>query len=347
MPTTLVISSPIQVFFYYVFHIIFLGHPADILARLWLAYDLSREYDDEDNARRAWLNFEESIRESYKTVGVLAGLVAATTSLFFSVNTDIANTTVRTLFLASITTAVLSAASSFGLLSTVLPEPIALEKRWEESGLGFILGLAAPSAWLSLSLWTFQGALLALVWITDETPARIVVTTLIGLRLLLKVVVATSATGFREFCQGLLGWRYGADHRMIRLTAASIKLRDIYLEECNAIYEGECIRQMTSRPSSFTSDGKPKRKKVTESGTLVPSMPPMQRTESPEPLPRSERRSIKVSSRAVRHARLFVSMPDEEVALQSATLTVAATAAATATAAVAFEAERTLNVANA
>lgn len=83
MPTTLVIASPIQIFFYYVFHVIFLGHPADILARLWLAHDLAypdgrdleshEDYDYEENVRKAWLNFEESIRESYKTIGVLVG----------------------------------------------------------------------------------------------------------------------------------------------------------------------------------------------------------------------------------------------------------------------------------
>ncbi|GJJ16214.1 hypothetical protein Clacol_010510 [Clathrus columnatus] len=311
MPTSLVVPSPVQVVFYYVFHIIFLGHPADILARLWLTHDLAHPEDlgpDEDyetNVRNAWRNFEESIRESYRTVGVLAGLVAATTSLFFSVTTDISNTTVRTLFLASVTTAVLSAASSFTSLSTVLPDPIAIEQRWEESGLGFIIALAGPSAWLSLSLWTFQAALLALVWITDETPARVVVTLLISLRVLLRVTVATSATGFREFCRGLLGWRYGADHRMIQLTTASITMRKKYLEWCNQTPEEVRIpTDKISRTSSAASETEaPKRRVMIQETTLVS---PVQRTT----LPIAQRPHIQINQRAVRAARLFVASPE-------------------------------------
>lgn len=81
MPTTLVVPSDIQVFFYYVFHVIFLGHPADILARLWLAHDLAHPVvlqpgqDEGATIRLAWKNFEDSIRESYRTVGVSVGAI--------------------------------------------------------------------------------------------------------------------------------------------------------------------------------------------------------------------------------------------------------------------------------
>jgi hypothetical protein len=66
---------------YYFFHLVFLGHPARILERLWLANDISTispnsadnaPHGADDPAKEAsWKAFDESMRESFRTTGTV------------------------------------------------------------------------------------------------------------------------------------------------------------------------------------------------------------------------------------------------------------------------------------
>ena len=59
---------------YYIFHLIYLGYPADILSRLWLAHDVANCKLDAKvqlSHHRAWQTFDDSMRESYRTIGTL------------------------------------------------------------------------------------------------------------------------------------------------------------------------------------------------------------------------------------------------------------------------------------
>ena len=73
---------------YYSFHFLYLGHPSDILARLWVAEDISNanngatnSAEDSENsplndmrAAQVWKAFDDSMRESYKATGIIVSI---------------------------------------------------------------------------------------------------------------------------------------------------------------------------------------------------------------------------------------------------------------------------------
>jgi hypothetical protein len=71
------LSTVLNAVLYYSFQLLYLGHPSDILARLWLAHDIAYGDNDLGNSlgderiQKAWKMFDESMRESYRTLSVL------------------------------------------------------------------------------------------------------------------------------------------------------------------------------------------------------------------------------------------------------------------------------------
>ena len=72
--------SILDAMLYYIFHFIYLGYPSDVLARLWLAYDIAHRNPDlglvspESQAHQAWKTFDDSMRESYRAIGTLVSI---------------------------------------------------------------------------------------------------------------------------------------------------------------------------------------------------------------------------------------------------------------------------------
>lgn len=70
---------------YYSFHFLYLGHPSDILARLWVTEDISNVNNEKTNSAgdsensllnemrsaQVWKAFDDSMRESYKATGII------------------------------------------------------------------------------------------------------------------------------------------------------------------------------------------------------------------------------------------------------------------------------------
>jgi hypothetical protein len=113
------------------------------------------------------------------------------------------------------------------LLSTVFVDPVIIEYQWKIFGIIYVIVLSGPSAWLSIALWTLQAALLAIVWLGEGTAARVVVTTLIGFRLLLKVFVRWNNfkpmhSRSNDFALGIVGKAYGMNHHMAMLNESEM-----------------------------------------------------------------------------------------------------------------------------
>ncbi|KAF5352918.1 hypothetical protein D9758_007917 [Tetrapyrgos nigripes] len=236
---------------YYVFHFLYLGHPSEILARLWLVHDIAdgRFRDDtEDTGKssgsrdrerelKAWKMLDDSLRESYRAIGVLAGLIAAAVSALFAIDQYTAQTSIRILLLVSLTSSFVSAASCISFLSTVYLDPSIMKYHWVTSGLVYILVLSGPSAWLSIALWTLQAALLAIVWLAEGRIARALVTAMIALRLVLKIWSRLASVQFRvqDFLGELLGRKQGMNHRMVHVNKNTITIRNRYLQSLENI----------------------------------------------------------------------------------------------------------------
>jgi hypothetical protein len=60
---------------YHIVHLIFLGYPSEILARLWLAHDIAHcstdVWGENPGSHLAWRTFDNSMRESYRTIATL------------------------------------------------------------------------------------------------------------------------------------------------------------------------------------------------------------------------------------------------------------------------------------
>jgi hypothetical protein len=83
--TIMSMAPSMNAVFYYSFHFLYLGHPSDILARLWLAEDISNVNnsttngaEDSENSllsdirsAQVWKAFDDSMRESYKATGII------------------------------------------------------------------------------------------------------------------------------------------------------------------------------------------------------------------------------------------------------------------------------------
>jgi hypothetical protein len=81
-------ASLVDAILYYTFHFIYLGHPSDILARLWVAEDISDANSNTTNNSRdsdkslvngmrstqAWQVFDDSMRQSYKATGIIVSV---------------------------------------------------------------------------------------------------------------------------------------------------------------------------------------------------------------------------------------------------------------------------------
>jgi hypothetical protein len=112
----------------------------------------------------------------------------------------------------------MSASSSLGYLSTVFPSDksaLYILGRWKKSGMIFIIALSAPSSWLSLSVWTFQAALLAIVWTAEDTPEKIVVTAVIGLRFACILGGDITGLGLKGYLASTFGMRDGLNYMMV------------------------------------------------------------------------------------------------------------------------------------
>lgn len=235
---------------YYSFHFLYLGHPSDILARLWVTEDISNVNnvktniaEDSDNSllnemrsAQVWKAFDDSMRESYKATGIIvifthrliertdilqAGLVAAVISGLFSIDAYRSHAAVRTVLLTSLTSSVFSASLCLSLLSTVYMNPLNIRHNWESYGIVYIIILSGPSAWLSLALWTLQAAILAIVWIGEAVSAKVTVTTVIGVMFMLKVATRIytlpSNRKLTDFCLLMVGRKHGMSHHLVNL----------------------------------------------------------------------------------------------------------------------------------
>ncbi|KAF5352919.1 hypothetical protein D9758_007916 [Tetrapyrgos nigripes] len=250
---------------YYVFHFLYLGHPSEMLARFWLAHDIAvgRVRDDTEDAGKssgsrdrerelkAWKMLDDSLRESYRAIGVLAGLIAAAVSALFAIDQYTARASIRVLLLVSLTSSFVSAASCISFLSTVYLDPIIMKHHWMTSGLVYILVLSGPSAWLSIALWTLQAALLAIVWLAEGRTARALVTTMIALLLVLKFWSRLASVQFRvqDFLCELLGRKQGMNHRMVHVNKNTIASRNQYLQSLEKILDIDS--SITRRDAEF------------------------------------------------------------------------------------------------
>ncbi len=116
------------------------------------------------------------------------------------------------------------------MLSNVYLDPTNIEHHWRSSGIVYIITLSGPSAWLSITLWTFQAAILAIVWLKESLPAKVIVTFCIGLRILCRVagqLYTTTPVNSRlsDFILGLLGRRQGMSHHMVNLNEGICRRR--------------------------------------------------------------------------------------------------------------------------
>jgi hypothetical protein len=130
--------------------------------------------------------------------------------------------TIRTLLLAGLTASVISESSCLSMLSAIHFDPANIERQWEASGIIYIIALSGPSSWLNIALWLFQASILAIVWIKESLPAKVIVTIFLGIRILFRVVAQlrnfTPADSMLvEFLRGLLGWTQGVSHKMVNL----------------------------------------------------------------------------------------------------------------------------------
>jgi hypothetical protein len=69
---------------YYFFHVVFLGHPARIMERLWLAHDLDSASHSADASGSSWKAFDESIRESFRATATVVRCLYVTDSYVYS-----------------------------------------------------------------------------------------------------------------------------------------------------------------------------------------------------------------------------------------------------------------------
>jgi hypothetical protein len=245
--TTITMIPSVNAILYYSFHFLYLGHPSDILARLWVTEDISNlNTDTTENSllndmrsAQVWGAFDDSMRESYKATGIIvsvpmythhsikltcilqAGLVAAVISGLFSIDAYRSHVAVRTVLLTSLTSSVFSASLCLSLLSTVYMNPLNIRRNWESYGIVYIIILSGPSAWLSLALWTLQAAILAIVWIGEAVSAKVTVTTVIGIMFLLQVATRIytlpNNRKLPNFCLLMIGRKHGMSHHLVNL----------------------------------------------------------------------------------------------------------------------------------
>jgi hypothetical protein len=137
-----------------------------------------------------------------------------------AINNYSENVTIRTLLLAGLTASVISATSCLTMLSTVYFDPVNIERNWEASGIYYVINLSGPSSWLGIALWLFQASILAIVWLKEAPPARVVVTMLIGIRVVFRVAAQwqiTKPVKYSILAKFLLGFNQGMSHKMVNL----------------------------------------------------------------------------------------------------------------------------------
>jgi len=240
---------------YYLFHILYAGHPAQILGRLWLAHDEahssgSKSKDVQQSPSSSpWKAFDETLKESYRNAGLMASLIATASAALLVLPDAFSHQSTYTLLLASLTCGILSASSAIAFLSAASYDPVLLECMWEDQGLIFVLLLAGPSAWLSHALLCFKMSLLALVWIGGNTSAKIVITTLIGFKMVLQYFLQILHLGLWPTVLGLLGVSDRMNHRLVLPTEDGKKRRGEYRER-------ESQKMLAKkRPGQTTIDG--------------------------------------------------------------------------------------------
>jgi hypothetical protein len=95
---------------------------------------------------------------------------------------------------------------------------------WKQLGLIFILTLSGPSAWLSHALLCFKMSLLALVWLGNNTSAKIVITTFIGFKIMLQFSLQSLHFGPQDTVAVYLGVSKDMNHRFILPTEGGFLL---------------------------------------------------------------------------------------------------------------------------
>jgi hypothetical protein len=68
---------------------------------------------------------------------------------------------------------------------------------WFQGGWWFVLALSAPSGWMRWGIWTFLGALLAFIWASQPTAAKLLGTILISAQFILFFLLPLIGQTFR------------------------------------------------------------------------------------------------------------------------------------------------------
>lgn len=232
---------------YYLFHVLYSGHPSQILRRLWLAHDEAHTSDSNSGHVRQststtltnttqsptdiWKAFDETLKESYRNAGLMASLIATASAALLVLSDVSSHQSIYTLLLASLTCSILSASSAVALLSSAsYPDPALIEVIWEQFGLIFVLTLAGPSVWLDYALLCFKISLLAMVWNGSNTSAKIVVTTLIGFRTVMPFPLQILHYGLFDMLVISLGVSDHMNHRLMMPTEDAKEYRRKYRE---------------------------------------------------------------------------------------------------------------------
>jgi len=176
----------------YLLDIMYGGHIFETLGRLWIAHHDSRS---ESEAGSSWKAFDDTRKESCRSMGVMASLLASASAALLVVPYVTHQAAVALLF-ATLSCSVISAFSAMKILSAAsYLNPAELEKAWKFQGIIFVIWLVGPAVWLNHALWCFKMSLLAIVWTNDNVSAKIVVTALMGFGVLQPFVLRLYAYG--------------------------------------------------------------------------------------------------------------------------------------------------------
>ena len=98
------------------------------------------------------------------------------------------------LLFASLSCSIMSAFSTVTFLSaTSYSNPAELESMWKLDKIVFVILLTGPPAWINHALLCFKMLLLVIVWMNDDTPAKIIV--LMGFKVLQLFALRILANG--------------------------------------------------------------------------------------------------------------------------------------------------------
>jgi len=145
--------------------------------------------------RESWKSCLELKKEEWKATGIMATLMITAATALLGIADHPAP---RLLCLASIACDLGSAIGS----TTLLPrfESVnALRLAWFEGGALFVLALSAPNAWLRWGIVTLDGALLAILWMSQPMPAKIFGSILVTVQFFLFFSQSYSFRGTGQF----------------------------------------------------------------------------------------------------------------------------------------------------